>query len=213
MRQRTPKWKAPDGAVYVGRPGQWGNPFVVGERYSQYVRGQSVRVEHVTGMCKTAETAVRLFRRWIAMRADYAERVRVELAGRDLMCWCPLDKPCHADVLLEVANPEIEVLHGRWAWFRVDPVSLDGIKTPSRRAIMHLQLVGRWEAADVAFYVAPTDYRGISDEILVDPHYPISTGRHAAWPTLSRLWGRPVEPMYVIAPGNAVAIANEERHD
>ena len=30
--------------------------------------------------------------------------VRRELAGRDLACWCPLDEPCHADVLLEVAN-------------------------------------------------------------------------------------------------------------
>ena len=24
--------------------------------------------------------------------------------GKDLVCWCPLDQPCHADVLLEVAN-------------------------------------------------------------------------------------------------------------
>jgi hypothetical protein len=27
-----------------------------------------------------------------------------ELAGHDLACWCPLDQPCHADVLLELAN-------------------------------------------------------------------------------------------------------------
>jgi len=26
------------------------------------------------------------------------------MAGRDLACWCPLDEPCHADVLLEIAN-------------------------------------------------------------------------------------------------------------
>ena len=30
--------------------------------------------------------------------------VRRALAGRDLACWCPLDEPCHADVLLRVAN-------------------------------------------------------------------------------------------------------------
>ena len=29
---------------------------------------------------------------------------RHELRGRELACWCPLDQPCHADVLLEVAN-------------------------------------------------------------------------------------------------------------
>lgn len=31
-------------------------------------------------------------------------RVRDDLAGRDLACWCPLDQPCHADVLLDLAN-------------------------------------------------------------------------------------------------------------
>lgn len=30
--------------------------------------------------------------------------IRTELRGKDLACWCPLDKPCHADVLLEIAN-------------------------------------------------------------------------------------------------------------
>lgn len=33
------------------------------------------------------------------------EQIKAELAGRDLACWCPLDQPCHADVLLELANP------------------------------------------------------------------------------------------------------------
>lgn len=33
------------------------------------------------------------------------EQIRRELAGKDLACWCPLDQPCHADVLLELANP------------------------------------------------------------------------------------------------------------
>ena len=33
-----------------------------------------------------------------------ADRIRNELAGSDLACWCPLGQPCHADVLLEIAN-------------------------------------------------------------------------------------------------------------
>ena len=33
-------------------------------------------------------------------------RLRHELAGYDLACWCPLDQPCHADVLLELANAD-----------------------------------------------------------------------------------------------------------
>lgn len=32
------------------------------------------------------------------------DEVRQALAGRDLACWCPLDQPCHADVLLAIAN-------------------------------------------------------------------------------------------------------------
>jgi hypothetical protein len=32
-------------------------------------------------------------------------RQLLELTGHDLMCFCELDQPCHADVLLELANP------------------------------------------------------------------------------------------------------------
>ncbi|KMS57958.1 hypothetical protein V473_07255 [Sphingobium cupriresistens LL01] len=35
------------------------------------------------------------------------------LRGKNLACWCPLDQPCHADVLLEIANAPIDaVLRG-----------------------------------------------------------------------------------------------------
>jgi hypothetical protein len=76
----------PAGAVYVGRPTRWGNPFVVGKDGAQ-------------GEC------VELFRDWIMdpERASLRARARAELRGRDLVCWCA-PKPCHADVLLEVAN-------------------------------------------------------------------------------------------------------------
>jgi hypothetical protein len=33
-----------------------------------------------------------------------ADDVRTQLRGRDLACYCPLDEPCHADVLLAIAN-------------------------------------------------------------------------------------------------------------
>ena len=32
------------------------------------------------------------------------DEIRTHLGGKDLACWCPLDQPCHADVLLEIAN-------------------------------------------------------------------------------------------------------------
>ena len=32
------------------------------------------------------------------------DAVRAELRGRNLACWCKQGEPCHADVLLRVAN-------------------------------------------------------------------------------------------------------------
>jgi hypothetical protein len=75
----------PTGAVRVTRPTRWGNPYPV-KAYGRH-------------------TAIVLYRTRLAMDSELAAAARRELAGKDLACWCPLDKPCHADVLLEVANP------------------------------------------------------------------------------------------------------------
>ena len=112
QRRRTKGWRMPDGAVYVGRPTKWGNPFKVGgffkigdpdPRYRGAFRmawcesfGASSGFTCIT----TNEMAVEFFRRLIcATKKDYSE-----LRGKDLACWCPLSKPCHADILLEIAN-------------------------------------------------------------------------------------------------------------
>lgn len=60
----------------------------------------------------TAQECVDLYREWVTARPvllDWSPQgmvaeIRECLAGRDLACWCPLDAPCHADVLLDVAN-------------------------------------------------------------------------------------------------------------
>lgn len=83
-RRRTAGWRAPRGAVYVGRPSRWGNPYAVADH--------------------GAEKAVRFFRARIEASPDLRAAVRAQLAGRDLMCWCPPGTPCHADVLLTIAN-------------------------------------------------------------------------------------------------------------
>lgn len=74
----------PDGAVYVARPGKWGNPFPVRDGNRQL--------------------AVELYREHLRVHPEIVAEARAVLAGKDLACWCPLDGPCHADVLLEVAN-------------------------------------------------------------------------------------------------------------
>jgi hypothetical protein len=40
---------------------------------------------------------------WLMIRGGLRGKLG-EIRGKDLACWCPLDQPCHADVLLEIAN-------------------------------------------------------------------------------------------------------------
>jgi len=81
-------WRKPEGAIVVSRPSPWGNPYKVGP----YL---------------TPEHAVWLYRHDLAhnvLGVDVYRRIRDQLGGHDLCCWCPLDQLCHADVLLELAN-------------------------------------------------------------------------------------------------------------
>ena|ERR1700677_576078 len=86
QRKRTKGWKMPEGAVYVGRPTKWGNPFKVKPSFD----AASAKREF--------ETYVRSY---LSSGIGYPIR---ELQGKDLVCWCPLGQPCHADVLLAIAN-------------------------------------------------------------------------------------------------------------
>ncbi len=86
--QRTRIRPLPAGAVCVTRPGRWGNPYRV-EKHGQ-------------------SEAVALFRQHVLGDAALLAAVRRELRGRDLACWCKPGEPCHADVLLELANPKPE---------------------------------------------------------------------------------------------------------
>ena len=97
QRRRTKGWRMPAGAVYVGRPTKWGNPFSVG--HAKYPTRA-----HAVARFRMALTLDRGY--WTGKYSDEWMSVRRvnELRGKDLACWCPLDKPCHADVLLEIAN-------------------------------------------------------------------------------------------------------------
>jgi len=75
----------PDGAVYVGRPTEWGNPYKMPQDGDR-------------------EEVVRRYREWASCEPQRS-RIRAELSGKDLVCWCA-PKACHADVLLEIANAE-----------------------------------------------------------------------------------------------------------
>lgn len=86
--QRRRGSRLPPGAVYVGRPTKWGNPY-------RCAPTPAARAE-----------AVARYRSWLAEHPELIGAAQRQLAGRVLACWCPLDGPCHADVLIEIANHE-----------------------------------------------------------------------------------------------------------
>ncbi|NUO35598.1 MAG: DUF4326 domain-containing protein [Dermatophilaceae bacterium] len=131
QRKRTKGWRMPASAIYVGRPTVFGNPFCAvkseccgywdvrddnGVTYlvdHSYVHQAEVRADQRTWTTQreAARQAVLLYHDeltyWVGGRMEWDRSFReaVEtLRGKDLACWCPLDQPCHADVLLEVAN-------------------------------------------------------------------------------------------------------------
>lgn len=74
----------PPGAVYIGRPGKWGNPFTIGRDGSR-------------------EEVIARYADWLDGMIHNGRLNPEELQGKDLVCWCaPL--ACHGDVLLELAN-------------------------------------------------------------------------------------------------------------
>lgn len=156
QRKRTKGWRMPEGAVYVGRPSRWGNPFPIdgpeqpwlalalGERADrpgrqravvkafrwwivndgtlppigpgdtsaspggelEYADGSRRRIADIpSGMGLLMLTANGPYQFGPADRPDLAP-----LRGLDLVCWCAITYedgtivPCHADVLLELAN-------------------------------------------------------------------------------------------------------------
>ncbi len=117
QRKRTKGWRMPEGAVYVGRPTKWGNPFrpihcdrrlhhdglheFASPHWHLLADDLDVLAARWGTKVEALAFAVKAFRLRTILRppADF-----VELAGKDLACWCPLDQPCHADVLLEIAN-------------------------------------------------------------------------------------------------------------
>lgn len=108
QRKRIKGWRMPEGAVYVGRPSKWGNPY----RWSEYpaVRWDMDGEPHRNSKGDRQRWSVTDYRfQFLAevhghKDAPTREEIRRELAGKDLACWCALGDPCHADVLLEIAN-------------------------------------------------------------------------------------------------------------
>lgn len=125
--RRVKGWRMPSTAVSVARPTRWGNPFKVGGFYlnrsafhhwpypAEGPARTRAATDHWTKDPYLEVVAVVIDRRHAAqlfgahIAGENAghwspENIRRYLEGRDLACWCPLDQPCHANILLEIAN-------------------------------------------------------------------------------------------------------------
>jgi|JI10StandDraft_1071094.scaffolds.fasta_scaffold780101_1 hypothetical protein len=104
QRKRTKGWQMPPNTVAVTRGTIWGNPFSV---CPDIKPGTSVGGAHHYIAVPTVEDAVQCFREMMISDGETSEALRKrlpELRGKNLACWCRLDQPCHADILLSLAN-------------------------------------------------------------------------------------------------------------
>lgn len=83
VRRRTPGWRMPEGAIYVGRPTRWANPFRIEDGFER-------------------DEAVGLFAIMLAQLNDeqLPRYLGSLLHARYLACWCEEGDPCHGDVLV-----------------------------------------------------------------------------------------------------------------
>lgn len=94
QRQRSKGWRLPENTVCVTRGTRWGNPFRVGSmlRCGEF----SLVISPVL--------AVSLYRAGVECNPTLRHEIKTWLKGHHLACWCRPGLPCHADVLLRVAN-------------------------------------------------------------------------------------------------------------
>ena len=90
-------------AKRVTRPGGWGNPFTIAETAVKYGLDPAAAQAKAVWLCGE----------WLRGTLDpelspqpppSRAEIEAELKGHNLACWCRPGTPCHADVLIEIAN-------------------------------------------------------------------------------------------------------------
>lgn len=90
-------------ARLVTRPGKWGNPFTIAATAERYGLDEAAAQARAVDLCG----------QWLRGTLDPnlspgpvppLAAIRAELGGHNLACWCKAGTPCHADILIELAN-------------------------------------------------------------------------------------------------------------
>ena len=104
---RAAGWRMPENTVKVDRTTKWGNPFGVGRHGTQadcveafgWLAGEEASLETMARV-RVPPWGLQATQKMLdELQADPSP-----LRGKHLACWCPLDQPCHADVLLRLVN-------------------------------------------------------------------------------------------------------------
>lgn len=108
--RRTKGWRMPPNTVVVSRPSKWGNPFIV-QPILPNDDPLTLQMDAAAGVCFSPEAAVARYKGWLKVRPELKRKVKAELRGKNLACWCPPGQPCHADVLFKIANGKESFAH------------------------------------------------------------------------------------------------------
>lgn len=105
QRKRSKGWRMPANTVCVTRGTPWGNPFIVNPHVEPGSKSGAVYI-----CLPTVEDAVECYGLMLEVdnepMRELRAKIKAELRGKNLACFCPLDSPCHADILLRVANED-----------------------------------------------------------------------------------------------------------
>jgi hypothetical protein len=101
QRKRTKGWQMPPNTVYVGRPTKWGNPWKIAPNNPPETMGLA-QVGVMGNYSAWLGGYIRVLE--LDNNLEWIQDHIHELRGKNLACWCPLDQPCHADILLRLAN-------------------------------------------------------------------------------------------------------------
>lgn len=127
QRSRVKGWRTPPGCLYIGRPSIFGNPFTPGECREHGWQGTD---DEIRERCASAFRVWLLTPHWREVwDSDESEQRRGRIIMslprlaefRYLSCWCPVDRACHGDSLIEA----IERMRGLGAEAFCDTIGFD----------------------------------------------------------------------------------------
>lgn len=120
---RAKGWRMPENTVKVDRSTRWGNPFIVGHD------GTAIECLYLYTMLTTGLLVVSCKPDCVRRQQAAVEALKAEAAaafatlrGKNLGCWCRYGAPCHADLLVFIANTppprrlDVDAFIARYGW-------------------------------------------------------------------------------------------------